>query len=247
MACGEKCRKWINRGLLVGGITLLLSGAGLLARIPLTYLEADLGQAILRHTDFSGGLGEHRNVALPASSAVTSGVSRSSGQTKSVNKLSGLLQPVVWHVRGQALYPPAAPLSPQPSTGSLIGSVSIPSLHLNAQIVQGSSLTVLAEAIGHLDTSSLPGQPGTCVIAGHDVTFFHHINQLQPGDTLTITTAQGRFTYQVTSHQVVHLGQNVTDTPYPSLLLETCYPLNALTLVNQRFWVHAVLTRSTLQ
>lgn len=63
---------------------------------------------------------------------------------------------------------------------------------------------------------------------------------------MTIQTSQGVFKYKVVRHQVIQVGTNVPNTPYPSLVLETCYPLNALQLVNRRYVVRAVLVSSRL-
>jgi len=50
------------------------------------------------------------------------------------------------------------------------------------------------------------------------------------------------FTYQVTGHQVVQKGSPVYSPSTESLLvLETCYPTNALFLTDQRYLVTAQL------
>lgn len=145
-----------------------------------------------------------------------------------------------------ALYPKSAPSGKLPADGALIGHITITKLKLLAPLVEGTSLHILAASAGHLNTSVLPGEVGTTVLAAHDVTYFHHIDELQRGDIITVTTSQGTFDYQVTSHAVIHVGDNVNNTGYPSLVLETCYPLNALTLVNSRYVVYANLLASHL-
>ncbi|MCF8568442.1 class D sortase [Alicyclobacillus tolerans] len=149
-------------------------------------------------------------------------------------------------VSDNALYPKAAPASQPLAAGALLGRLSIQNLGLEAPVTQGTALDILAHSAGHLTTSALPGQVGTAVIAAHDVTYFHHIDQLQPGDEIRIHTAQGTFWYAVVSHKVIRVGTSVVNTAYPSLMLETCYPLNALNLVNQRYVVMAVLVKSHL-
>lgn len=200
---------------------MMVLGAGYLARVPLAYLQAKMGQA--------------QSYSQPALLRSAKSVTSSQGRV----------------VKGQVvnrvgLFPTPASFTAPVTKGELIGRVVIPSLDLTAPLIQGTSLGILAHAAGHLTGSVLPGQTGTAVIAAHDVTYFHHIDALKPGQTIEVTTSQGYFTYKVTGHQVVTVGTNVANTYYPSLVLETCYPLNALTLVNHRYLVSAVLSSSTL-
>ena len=144
----------------------------------------------------------------------------------------------------QGLFPNVAPPLPSPKTGVPLGRVVVPTLQLSAPLVQGTGLGVLAMAAGHLSNSVLPGQLGTAIIAAHDVTYFHHLDKLKKGDEIDVTTSQGRFVYQVIAHRIVSVGTNVDNTSYPSLVLETCYPLNALTPVSQRYLVIAAMVSS---
>lgn len=194
----------------------MLLGVGQMSRVPLVYLRA----AVSQHVDSSKPLVHIKVFSSPPAQVVS------------------------YHV--DPLYPAAAPVGKQPANGSLIGHLTIPKLGLNAPVTQGTALSILAHSAGHLKTSVLPGELGTTVIAAHDVTYFHHIDELKSGDIITVQTSQGSFTYKVTGHQVIHVGTNVVNTVYPSLVLETCYPLNALNLVNQRYVVSAVLVKSSL-
>ncbi|QSO50453.1 class D sortase [Alicyclobacillus curvatus] len=216
MRFGARLRKFSRHLLLAGGAALVLIGIAEMSRVPLVYLRA----AISQHSAASKPLVHIQVAATPRA------------------------QTVSYHVN--ALYPAAAPTGVQPERGTLIGHLTIPKLGLNAPVTQGTALSILAHSAGHLETSVLPGELGTTVIAAHDVTYFHHIDELKNGDIITVQTAQGTFTYKVTDHKVVHVGTNVQNTVYPSLVLETCYPLNALNLVNQRYVVSAVLIRSTM-
>ncbi len=58
----------------------------------------------------------------------------------------------------------------------------------------------LKEGPGHFPSTPLPGQAGNAAIAGHRTTYkapFNRIDELEPGDQVTITTLQGTFTYEV--------------------------------------------------
>lgn len=149
---------------------------------------------------------------------------------------------IVHHV---AALPEGAPFVPAPATpagpsGQVVATLSIPALSLVTAVLQGTSDATLLAAPGHYAASVMPGQVGTSVIAAHNATFFRHLNRLRIGDRIVVTTSQGRFVYQVAGHQVVHHGEGVVDTPYASLLLEACYPLNALYLTPDRYVVEAV-------
>jgi sortase A len=65
---------------------------------------------------------------------------------------------------------------------------------------EGTTSRVLEAGPGHLRNTVLPGQAGVSVIMGRDATYggpFRYINQLQSGETFTVTTGQGVATYSV--------------------------------------------------
>ena len=123
-----------------------------------------------------------------------------------------------------------APTTPDPKVGTPIGLLSIPKIGMSdAAIVEGTDENQLQQGPGHYIGTSLPGQAGNAAIAGHRTTYgapFYNLNELQPGDMITIQTAQGIFTYQVATSHVV-LPSNVTvlaASPVPELTLTTCNP-----------------------
>ena len=123
-----------------------------------------------------------------------------------------------------------APTTPDPRVGTPIGLLSIPRIGMaNAAIVEGTDENQLQQGPGHYLGTPLPGQAGNAAIAGHRTTYgapFYNLNELQPGDPVTIQTTQGTFTYAVTTSHVV-LPSNVTvlaTSPIPELTLTTCNP-----------------------
>lgn len=67
-------------------------------------------------------------------------------------------------------------------------------------VVQGTSPSDLENGPGHRSDSVLPGQVGTSVLFGRDVTFggpFRHLASFAKGDSITVTTGQGKATYVV--------------------------------------------------
>lgn len=140
-----------------------------------------------------------------------------------------------------------APLQRSPRPGALIGIVRIPALSLDAPLLQGTGDSVLSVAAGHLPDSALPGELGTAVVAAHNATWFHHINELGKGDLIDLATAYGSFTFRVTGTAIVAQDSALSEAPYPSLVLETCYPLNALYLTPYRYIVYAKLASSVIR
>ncbi|SHJ90339.1 class D sortase [Alicyclobacillus tolerans] len=144
-----------------------------------------------------------------------------------------------------------APLSPAASalaaslggvpSAPLMGILQIPSLSVRVPVLQGTDDTVLNVAAGHLKNSAEPGQPGASVIAAHNATWFRHINRLKSGDQLVFESYGQTYIYQVTGHEIAHVGASVPNTVAPSMILEACYPLDALYLTPYRYLVFARL------
>ena len=106
--------------------------------------------------------------------------------------------------------PPATIAPPTPGDSSLvapepghpIGQITIPRIGADFYMVEGVDLKWLKEGPGHFPDTPLPGQAGNAAVAGHRTTYkapFNRIDELEPGDQITITTLQGTFTYQVMS------------------------------------------------
>jgi sortase A len=90
-----------------------------------------------------------------------------------------------------------------------------------------------------------PDAPGTTLLAAHDVSYFSQIDKLQVGQTVKFLTPCVTYLYRVTGHSIVVAGSPVYTSPSQSLLvLETCYPLNALFIMSQRYLVTASLERN---
>jgi sortase A len=95
---------------------------------------------------------------------------------------------------------PAAGAFPAPRPGAAIGQIAIPKIGADFEMVEGVDLSFLAEGPGHFPGTPFPGQPGNAALAGHRTTWkapFNRIDELVPGDKISITTLQGDFTYEV--------------------------------------------------
>ncbi|MHB1683445.1 MAG: class D sortase [Bacilli bacterium] len=136
-----------------------------------------------------------------------------------------------------------APVSAPAREGTAIGLLEIPQLRLQAPVLEGDGNSVLSVAVGHLPGSALPGQMGMAVLAAHNATWFRSIDRLRKGAAVDVETAYGTFVFQVIDARVVRTGTAVSNSGTPSLLLETCYPLNALYLTPDRYLVTARMIR----
>lgn len=123
----------------------------------------------------------------------------------------------------------------------------IPKINVDVPIIYGVSnkyqdqMDAMAKGVMHFSipgASSVPGQVGNMVIAGHssndildtgDYKFIFAQNEkLEPGDTIYINYNSIRYTYTVTKKQVVlptDVSALTTPTDKPILTLITCVPL----------------------
>jgi sortase A len=124
-------------------------------------------------------------------------------------------------------------------TGQLSGILSIPALNLTAPVEEGTDDAELNVAVGHDPDSVWPGVNGAAVFLAHDVSYFVHLNELKPGDVITYQTACNTVKFVVSQQQVVQAGSPVSNTSDPSLVLDTCYPPNALFFTPKRLLIRA--------
>ena len=126
-----------------------------------------------------------------------------------------------------------------PKSGQLAGLLEIPAIHLTAPVEEGTTDGVLAAAVGHDPSSVWPGDEGTAAFLAHDVSFFVHLGALEAGDVVVYRTACATTRFVVTRLQVVRQGAPLAETSWPSLVLDTCYPANALFFTTERLLVWA--------
>jgi LPXTG-site transpeptidase (sortase) family protein len=127
-------------------------------------------------------------------------------------------------------------------TGQVAGVLGIPSIKVTAPVEEGTGDDVLAVAVGHAPGYPWPGQPGTSVLLAHDVSYFADVGHLVPGDHLTYRSGCTTTDFTVTGHQVVPAGSQPPSLPGDALVLDTCWPTNALWFTPDRYLVEAVAT-----
>ena len=115
----------------------------------------------------------------------------------------------------------------------VFGVLSIPRLSLEMPIYLGASKQNMANGAAIMGQTSLPvgGSNTNCVLAGHrgwnGAAYFLYINQLEPGDMVTVTNLWETLTYEVVDTHII--SPNDVDAihiqPNRELLtLLTCHP-----------------------
>jgi sortase A len=117
---------------------------------------------------------------------------------------------------------------PTPGPGQALG-IKIPQIRVNAPIVQGDGWEELKRGVGQHLGSAEPGQPGNLILSGHNDIYgevFRHLDQLTPGDEITVFTANETYTYVVVDTLIVAptFVQVLDQTPVATLTLISCYP-----------------------
>jgi sortase A len=118
----------------------------------------------------------------------------------------------------------------QVSTGAAIGTIRIPKIGVDFDVVQGTDTTSLEKGPGHYPQTAFPGLGQTVAIAGHRTTYlapFRNINALHTGDKIVVAMPYATFTYVVQYQKIVlPTALWVTDdVGYERLVLSACNPL----------------------
>ncbi|HEX6424302.1 MAG TPA: class E sortase, partial [Acidimicrobiales bacterium] len=125
--------------------------------------------------------------------------------------------------------PTVGPPPPPPAEGDAVARMLIPAIDVDKIVVEGVGVSDLKRGPGHYPGSPLPGQPGNAAIAGHRTTYgapFHRLDELEAGDEILVTTAQGSFTYEVREQLIVSPDQVevLDDFGDDRLTLTACHP-----------------------
>ena len=128
----------------------------------------------------------------------------------------------------------------------MMGYLEIPCIDVNLPIYHGTEETVLQQAVGHIEWTSLPvgGESTHCVISGHrglpSADLLTHIDRMRIGDRFYLNVLGQRLEYQVDQINVVLPNDTEKLTieegkDYVTLLTCTPYGINS----------HRLLVRGT--
>ena len=121
--------------------------------------------------------------------------------------------------------------------------LQIPSISVDAPVVQGDAWEQLKKGVGQYIGSPNPGEEGNIVLSAHNDVFgeiFRDLDHLQGGDEVVLFTSQKTYTYIIDETRIVEPTQVevLSPTENPTLTLISCYPYM---VDNQRIVVTAYL------
>ena len=131
-----------------------------------------------------------------------------------------------------------------PSSGEQFGEVVIDKLTIDVPLYYGDSDDILRLGAGQYIGSMIPGDLGTTLIGAHNQPVFGKIYYLESGDLIDIRTHYGNYTYKVIESKIANykdplINEKLGDRSKRSLILYTCYPLDAIGLTQERVFVFA--------
>lgn len=127
-----------------------------------------------------------------------------------------------------------------------LGTIEIPKIGLKTDLYEGIRLTTLDRGPGHWPGTAMPGAVGNVVVAGHRVSHdkpFRKVDQLVAGDQVIFTTADGVYTYSVTSLEIVTPDRIsiIDQTADKTATLFACHPPGS---TRERIVVHLTLVET---
>ena len=125
--------------------------------------------------------------------------------------------------------------------------IQIPSIGIDAPIVQGDSWEQLKKGVGQHIGSANPGDDSNVVLSAHNDIYgeiFRHLDRLNSGDQVIIHTEKSSYTYLVSQTQIVDPQriEVLEPTNYPIVTLISCYPY---LINNKRIVVTAYMQSET--
>ena len=137
---------------------------------------------------------------------------------------------------------PAATSSTHFEPGSYLFRLSFPRHNATFNVVEGTTRQSLRKGPGHLQGSSMPGNAGNAVIAGHRDTHFRMLKDVTVGDEIQIDVNGERFLYRIVDTRIVPPTDTsaVHSSRERMLTLVTCYPFYFIGPAPERFVVRAM-------
>jgi sortase A len=125
--------------------------------------------------------------------------------------------------------------------GDAIARLRVPRLDLDLVVVNGTNSGDLRRGPGRHTDTYMPGEGQLVYVAGHRTTYgapFSEIDDLEPGDTITVELPYGTVEYRVTKHRIVDDNDlSVLESgAREELVLQACHPRF---FASQRYLVYA--------
>ena len=113
--------------------------------------------------------------------------------------------------------------------GEGLGVLTIDRLGLRKVVVNGTKAEMLERGPGRDPRTAMPGEGKLVYVAGHRTTYgapFSEIEDLRPGDVVTLEVPYATFTYRITEHVIVPATalDRLKDRGREELALQACHP-----------------------
>jgi sortase A len=202
---GRRIIRDVSSVLIIAGLLLILdAGLTLLWQEPVTAVIGllDRGQISQRYLSY-------RTVPLP------------NADRAAFRSLRSESQEVAFLARQESAEVP---------NGAAIGTLEIPAISVDYEVVQGTDTADLERGPGHYPSTALPGLDQTVAIAGHRTTYlapFRNLNELHRGQRIVLRMPYATFTYRIQYLRIVTPDAWwITDNHgYDRLVLSACNPL----------------------
>jgi len=111
----------------------------------------------------------------------------------------------------------------------IVGAIAIPRIDVIQNLYRGVTLPTLDKGVGWWPGTAMPGQVGNVVLGGHRASKkkpFRNLDQLQPGDEIFLSSADGDFVYVVDRTFIVQPTDVwiIDQTTDATLTLFACHP-----------------------
>ncbi len=125
----------------------------------------------------------------------------------------------------------------------------IPRIGLEVPVLAGTDEWTLDRAVGWIEGTARPGEPGNVGIAGHRDGFFRALEQVKLGDSVELVTLDRAQRFRIEGLRIVSPQdvQVLESTAVPALTLVTCFPFYFAGSAPQRYIVRAVLADPSAQ
>ena len=107
--------------------------------------------------------------------------------------------------------------------------IQIPAIKVDAPVVQGDSWEQLKKGVAQQIGTPNPGEIGNLVLSGHNDVYgevFRYLDQLKPGDEVTLFTSRRKYTYIIAGTQMVEptAVEVMAQTRDARITLISCHP-----------------------
>lgn len=131
-----------------------------------------------------------------------------------------------------------------PKPGEKYGKIVVTKIKMDEPLYFGDTSEILRKGAGQYTGSVYPGEMGTTMIGGHNISSFGKLIGVEDGDIIQIKTTYGRYRYKVSETKVYQYNdatimERLDQRDHRKLILYTCYPIDALGMTTKRLFITA--------